>query len=402
MTVAAQPETRLYTRAAVAGMCVSFVLIGALQAMYGPAIPAMMARFELSAAAVGTALSAHFIGALLGVLATPMLRRRMTNRSFLFLALVVMAAGSLAFAAVPAWPLAVVAAFVIGLGFGGIDVGVNELFTEAYGEHSHGMLNLLHANFGVGALLGPLLVGYLGAAYPWAFVICGVLSLVLLLAVLGVGGGPHVTASGGVGRITAGCWGVATLFVVFYVFHVGTETGVGGWETGHLVHLGWATATAATATSAFWLAMTVTRFVVVPLARWLTAQQILLASCVIMLVGALGAHWSVLAPVAYLIVGIGVAPLFPTGLVWLKQMLPHLPNITAYVIAASMLGGLSATVLGAAADVFGMGSIPTVLSLIAAGCLVSALAIAVLGRIPGARRPSRSVRGNQRRTQCVQ
>lgn len=376
MTVPAQSKKRLYTRPAVAGMCVSFVLIGALQAMYGPAIPAVMARFELSAGAAGTAFSMHSIGTLLGVLATPMLRHQMTNRLFLSLSLVVIAAGSLTFAAMPAWLLAVVAAFVAGLGSGGIDVGVNELFAEAYGEHSHGMLNLLHANFGVGAMLGPLLVGYLGAAYAWAFMICGVLSLVLLLPMVGVGGGRNVTESGNVGRVIAR-WRIVALFVIFYVFQVGIESGVGGWETGHLVHLGWSATIAAMATSAFWLAMTVTRFVVAPLARWLTAQQILLVSCVITLVGISGAHWSTVAPVAYVITGIGVAPLFPTGLVWLKQVLPHLPNITARIIAASMLGGLSSTVLGAAADLFGMDSIPTVLSLIAAGCLTSALAIAV-------------------------
>lgn len=362
-----------HSRTALAGMFTSFVLIGALQAMYGPAIPAVVSRFGLSAGAAGWALSAHFVGALIGVLATPALRRRMPDRVFLGGSLVVMAVGLAAFAAAPAWLLAVAAAFLAGTGWGGIDVGVNEVFTESY---SHGMLNVLHALFGVGAIFGPLLVGALGAGYVWGFVLVGALSAALLLAFRGIAGGPQPAQRGGATRV-ASVWRMIALFMVFYVLHVGVESGVGGWETGHLVHLGWSVAAAATATSTFWLSMTLTRFAVAPLARWLSAQQIVLGGTALMLVGSIGAHWAALAPVAYVLVGVGVAPLFPTGLVWLKQVLPHVPNIIPYVIALSMLGGLAPTALGTTADVFSLDAIPTALTVLSAVCLLAAVVIAM-------------------------
>ncbi|MFC7728502.1 MFS transporter [Actinomadura keratinilytica] len=354
-------------------MCVSFVVIGALQAMYGPAVPAMRERFGLSSGEVGLALSVHFVGALLGVLCTPRLRR-VGNRLFLVSALTTIAVGCLGFAAAPVWPLALAAAFVAGIGFGWIDVGVNELFIEFYGADSTGVLNLLHGNFGVGAVLGPLLVGALpGRNYMWAFVVCAVLSLAVLASVGSVSGGPRTAPTGdvrwaAVGRMTA-------LFMIFFVLHVGVESGIGGWETSHLVSLGWATGSAAMATSTFWLAMTAVRFAISPVARHFTAQSILMASIAVMTAGLVLAHWGPAAPVGYFLAGLGVGPLFPTGLVWLTEKLPGIPGITSYVIALSMLGGVLPSVVGGSVERWGPDVIPTVLAVMSFGALLVALAV---------------------------
>lgn len=370
------------------GMCVSFAVIGALQAMYGPALPAMRERFDISSGGVGLALSMHFVGALLGVLCTPQLRKT-GNRAFLVLALGTTAVGCLAFAAAPLWPVALVAAFVVGVGFGWIDVGVNELFIEFYGSGGTGMLNLLHGIFGAGAVLGPLLVGALPQQmYMWSFVVCAGLCLAILPTVGGISGGPIRRASAtvhwaAVGRMTA-------LFMVFFVLHVGVESGVGGWETSHLVSLGWAAAPAAMAASTFWLALTGIRFAISPIARFFTAQQIVLASVVMILIGTLLAHWSPAAPVGYFLTGIGVGPLFPTGLIWLNEKLPGIPGATSYVIALSMLGGVLPSLIGGAAERWGLGVIPTALTILGVGCLVTALVIRSLAALRAPDHPSTS------------
>ncbi|HEY0447857.1 MFS transporter [Actinophytocola sp.] len=376
--------TRL-TRTAVAGMCLSFIVIGALQAAYGPAVPAMRARFGISDAEVGLALSAHFVGALLGVLGTPALRRRVSNRVFLALALATMIAGSLLFAGAPAWPVALAAAMLGGVGFGWIDVGVNEMFLEAYGNESTGMLNALHATFGIGAVLAPLLVGALPDGwYPVAFIACAALSAVALGTVSGVRGrrepGP---VPGAARRATA--WRLTVVFGVFFALHVGVESGVGGWETAHLVALGWTASAAAAATSTFWLAMTAVRFAVHPLARRFSAEQILFGSIVTMLLGVALAFVAPLAPVGYALAGVGVGPLFPTGLVWLSQ---KVPGVTSYVIAASMLGGVFPSVLGGAVELWGMTAVPGSLTVLSILCLACALAIR--GRHHRPRYPARA------------
>ncbi|MFC4907637.1 MFS transporter [Actinomadura gamaensis] len=387
--------TRL-DRTAVAGMCVSFTVIGVLQALYGPAAPAMRERFGISSGAVGLALSVHFVGGLLGVLCTPRLRRA-GNRLFLGTALTTIAVGCSGFALAPTWPTALVAAFVAGVGFGWIDVGVNELFIEYYGtggRNSTGMLNLLHGNFGVGAVLAPLLVGALpGRMYPWAFAACAALSLAVLGTVKGVAGGPvHVPSEGvrwaAAGRLTA-------LFMVAFVLHVGVESGIGGWETSHLTGLGWTHGPAAMATSTFWLAMTGVRFAISPVARHFTAQRLLLACLVAMLAGLLLAHVGPVAPAGYFLAGLGVGPLFPTGLVWLTEKMPGVGGVTSYVIAASMLGGVLPSAIGAAAERWGTTAIPTALALMAAGALATALAIRAL---PATARSKAPIDADHRRT----
>lgn len=81
-------------------------MIGALQALYGPAIPALRDEFGISPAVAGLSLSAHFVGALLGVLIYHLLRGRLNNRVLLGGSYVLMAAGAAAFAFSPSWALA--------------------------------------------------------------------------------------------------------------------------------------------------------------------------------------------------------------------------------------------------------------------------------------------------------
>ena len=48
--------------------------------------------------------------------------------------------------------------FLIGLANGGIDIGANAIIVELNRERLASALNYLHVLFGVGALLGPLIV----------------------------------------------------------------------------------------------------------------------------------------------------------------------------------------------------------------------------------------------------
>jgi predicted MFS family arabinose efflux permease len=57
------------------------ILIGTAQAYYGPAIPSLRRQFEISAATAGTALGAHFLGAVLGAVFWGVLEHRITRRT---------------------------------------------------------------------------------------------------------------------------------------------------------------------------------------------------------------------------------------------------------------------------------------------------------------------------------
>src|ERR1700744_5836852 len=68
------------TPVALAGCCAAFVLIGAMQALYGPAIPAFRSRFGVSPSVAGLGLSADFAGALIGIVLFHLLRSRLGDR----------------------------------------------------------------------------------------------------------------------------------------------------------------------------------------------------------------------------------------------------------------------------------------------------------------------------------
>lgn len=378
----AAEEARVFSPAAVVASCVGFVLIGALQALYGPAIPAFRDEFGLSPSAAGLGLSAHFIGGVAGVLLFDRLYGRMGNRTILGASYLLMALGAAGFALAPNWPVGLAAALLAGLGFGGIDYGLNQLFAVGFGKRSTAMLNILNAHFGIGAILGPALIGAVGAEhYPAVFLAFAAANLPLLLCLRGVRDRAPLTATPDEGTAQAGgsalgrsLASVLGVFVALYVLHVGIEAGVGGWEPTHLETVGYSAGAAATATSVYWLMLTVGRFLVVPVALRYSPQTIITVSCAGMTVCLLLAVIPWLAPFAYAGVGLFMAPIFPTGLPWLNAAAPRARSAGALVIAASMVGGVAAgPTLGKAIEWSGVRAVPLLLCVVSALCLLATL-----------------------------
>ncbi|MFD8227276.1 MFS transporter [Streptomyces massasporeus] len=371
----------VFSRAAVVASCVGFVLIGALQALYGPAIPAFRTEFGLSPSAAGLGLSAHFVGGVAGVLLFDRLYGRVGNRRILGSSYLLMAVGAAGFALAPDWPTALVAALLAGFGFGGIDYGLNQLFAVGFGHRSTAMLNILNAHFGIGAILGPAVIGAVGSEhYRAVFLAFALANLPLLLGLRGVRS--HVPApagdeAGGGAVLGRSLGSVLAVFVALYVLHVGIEAGVGGWEPTHLETVGYGAGMAATATSVYWLMMTVGRFLVAPLALRFSAQTIITVSCAGMTVCLPAATVPALAPYAYAGVGLFIAPIFPTGLPWLNRAAPRARRAGALVIAASMAGGVAAgPALGKAIEWFGVRAVPLLLCGVSALCLAATLWLA--------------------------
>ncbi|MDX5570287.1 MFS transporter [Streptomyces sp. ID05-04B] len=375
--------------------CFGFVLIGVLQALYGPSIPALREEFGLSPSAAGLGLSAHFAGGVAGVLLFDRRFGRTGNRRILAVAYLLMAAGAAGFALAPDWPLAILAALLAGIGFGGIDYGLNRLFATGFGRRSTAMLNILNAHFGVGAILGPALIGIVGSEhYPALFLVFALANLPLLLCLRGVRDHAPQPASAdtasadtasaetearapytGAGTpVGAALRSVLAVFVTLYVLHVGIEAGVGGWEPTHLESVGYGAGAAATATSVYWLMMTVGRFLAAPIALRLSAQTIITVSCAGMTACLLLAAIPDVAPYAYAGVGLFIAPIFPTGLPWLSRVAPGARRAGAIVMAASMLGGVAAgPALGKIIEWSGVRAVPLILAAVSAACLAATL-----------------------------
>ncbi|XUL92015.1 MFS transporter [Streptomyces galilaeus] len=374
---------RLFARSAAVASCVGFVLIGMLQSLYGPAIPGLRHEFGLSPSAAGLGLSLHFAGGVAGVLAFNAVHSRVSNRALLAWGYGLMAVGGAGFALAPNWPFALAAAFLCGFGFGGIDYGLNQLFAVGFGDRSTAMLNVLNAHYGIGAVLGPALVAWLGPDdYPYAFGACAVLAAALVFAGSSgvrtrVSDGPPVaTGSGGLGlsRVLVG-------FLVLYILNVAVETSVGGWEPTHLETVGYTATVAASATSVYWLMMTAGRFLVVPVTLRYSLERILTVCAVGMTVCLLLTLVKGVAPVAYAGVGLFIAPVFPTGFAWLTRALPQAERAGAWVIAASNVGGVAAPpLLGVGIEASGIHAVPWLLTALSGASLLATLRLIRLTR----------------------
>jgi fucose permease len=269
--------------------------------------------------------------------------------------------------------VALAAAFLGGLGFGGIDYGLNQLFAVGFGKKSTAMLNVLNAHFGIGAVLGPAVVAWLGPDdYAYAFAGCAVLAAALALTTNGIRTKEAAGVPSEAPSVKLGPSPILIGFIALYILNVAVEAGIGGWEPTHLETVGYSATVAASATSVYWLMMTVGRFLVVPITLKYSPERILTVCAAGMTVCLLLALVTPAAPLAYAGVGLFIAPVFPTGLPWLNRALPQSTRAGAWVIAASMIGGVAAPpLLGVGIEASGIHAVPWLLTAGSAASLVA-------------------------------
>jgi fucose permease len=240
------------------------------------------------------------------------------------------------------------------------------------------MLSILNAHYGVGAIAGPLLISLLGGHnYPYAFAGTALLLVAvgLVLRTVGDGESAHDVAEKGaaVGR-TRILLPIIVAFLALYALQVAVETGVGAWEPTYLQLFGRGAQYAANATSAYWLMLTVGRFLVAPLTlRW-SEPTIVCVSCLGTTACLALAAVPSLAPYALAGVGLFNAPVFPAGLPWLNRATSGVRWAATAAILAANVGGVAAgPLLGLAIEVFGGGSVPWTLTVTSAVCVVLAV-----------------------------
>lgn len=378
----------LFNRTATVAACVGFVLLGALQAYYGPAIPALRARFGLAPSGAGLALSMLLGGAAAGVLVGGTLHRHVRNSRLLITSFLVMAGGALGFALSPNWFCALAASLISGLGAGGMDYGLNQLFATGFGRRSPAMLGILNAFFGVGAVAGPITINLLGAHnYRYAFAATAVLLVIACAFFRSVRDAEPRRAAEVAETAPAAETSTTTpsapirsvipivvAFLALYALQVTIETGVGAWEPTYLQLLGHSASFAANATSAFWLGLTVGRFLLAPLTlRW-SEPVIVCVSCLGTTICLAFAVIPAFAPYALAGAGLFNAPVFPAALPWLHRSAPNVRWAGTGAILTANLGGMAAgPLLGLAIEVFGSGSMPWALTITSVVCVALAV-----------------------------
>jgi fucose permease len=365
----------LLSKTALAGVAACFLLMGAVVGGYGPLLEHLSRRFEISLAVAGAIFSAHFAGALIAVFVSMWAMERVSGRISIWVALGSFGLGCAVVALAPAWPAFLAGVFVVGFGFGGLDLGLNQLVAHSEGRRRSAVLNGLNGAFGLGAVAGPILISRLGRDhFSLLYFGAAVFALALFPAVAGIRGRLPVTPRTSNYRPGA----LVGLFIIAFVFYVGLEIGVGGWMTSHLESLGRQSVEAASLTSGFWLAMAVGRLLAVLIPDRIPPPAVVISGTAIASIALLCALNSTAAPIAYIVTGLAIAPVFPTGLVWLTRLRPGDSRATSWMFPATMVGGgVIPAGIGIVIASVGLGWAPAVLSAVGI-CTIAAFVLAGL------------------------
>jgi len=356
------------TRVAFVAIAAIFFLMGVLASAYGPLLEHLSRRFDVTLAVAGGALSTHFAGALLGVLASMRAMQRVSSRIFVPASLTLLGLGCAGVALASSWPAFLAGVLVIGLGFGALDIGCNQLVAHSEGERRTASLNALNGTFGIGAVAGPILVSTVGRTHM-ALLYGGAAAVAFALwpLVTGISGRLPFTLSRATGRSGL----LLVIFMSAFALYVGIETGIGGWMPSHLESIGLPSLAAATVTSGFWLALAVGRLLAALIPARVPENAVVITGTAAAAVALLFALIPAVAPVAYIAAGLAIAPIFPTGIVWLAKLRPGDARATSWLFPAAMVGGaIIPGGIGAVIARLGIGSAPAMLSLVAVGCLV--------------------------------
>lgn len=366
------------SRTALAGIAACFLLMGALAAAYGPLLEHLARRFDISLPVAGEVFSAHFAGALVGVVVAMWAMERASGRRTVWAALGCLGLGCAGVALASSWPAFLAGVFVIGIGFGGLDLGLNQLVAHSEGPRRSALLNALNGAYGFGAIAGPILISRLGEQHL-ALLYGGatVLAVALLPAAAGISGRLPVKPRKGAGRPGL----LVGIFLVAYIFYVGTETGVGGWMTSHLESVGLQSLDAASLTSGFWLATALGRLLAALIPDRVPPSVVVITGSAIASVALLVALSGRAAPIAYVVTGFAIAPIFPTGIAWLAKLRPGDSRSTSWLFPASMVGGVVIPgAIGVTIAWLGIGSAPAILALAAIGTLAAFSLAGLKGR----------------------
>jgi MFS transporter, FHS family, glucose/mannose:H+ symporter len=156
------------------------------------------------------------------------------------------------------------------------------------------------------------------------------------------------------------------IFVIAIVLYVGFENGVGGWMTSHLESVGVRSTQAAGATSGFWLALVTGRVLMFAMPARISEATIVLTGSAVATVALLLASIGPIAPFAYVVAGLFIAPIFPTTIVWLARLRPGDSRATSWLYPAASIGGtLGPGAIGLVVAGFGVRVTPVVLAVVA-------------------------------------
>ena len=331
----------------------AFVSLGLPDGVLGVAWPSLRRGFDRPIDQLGLILLSMTAGYLASSFSAGAILERLGVGRLLVTSCLLVAASAAAWAATPWWPLIVAGGFVSGLGAGAIDAAVNAFAAARFTPR---VITWLHACWGLGAMIGPLVMtAVIASGHGWRRGY-----LLLAASLLGMAACFQLTL--GLWELPAADAGAATAGsvagrlrdalreprvranAVLFFLYAGAEASAGQWAYSLLTEArGMAPAAAGVAASAYWGSIFVGRLAfgavahhVAPptLLRLGTAGAPLAALAVCLTRGGAGAFAGLFA------LGLLLAPIFPLLIAETPARVGerHAPHAIGFQISAATLG----------------------------------------------------------------
>lgn len=346
-------------------------LIGLNGGANGVILPGLGAFYHVGDAVIGLLFLVSSLGYFLSALSCGLLAERLGLRWLLGLGIVITLLGMICFVLQLPFVLLLFGRLCLGLGFGIIETGFN-IYIIAL-PRSSVLLSYLHAFYGVGALVGPLLVTAIFALlWGWnvTYLVLAAFGLLLLIGIILFMRGPSTaqavnvedTRAEGSSLVAALALPIVWLAALFLLVYVGIETSVGSWAYSFLLEeRRQGTVTAGWIVSCYWLGLTLGRFLIQRQAERLGIGSVaLMFGCILSLIIGLLAVWlipeGIAAALGFCFIGFSLAPIYPLTVAILPRLVPAWLAASAISLLVSIsiiglalfpwLAGILAQVLG--------------------------------------------------------
>jgi len=332
-----------------------FIVLGMSGGLLGVAWPSIRDSFGLSLDAVGTLMIAATAGYLLSSFSTGSVLSRVGVGTLLMVSSVVAGVGLLGYSLAPAWRAMVLLGLLVGMGGGAIDAGLNTYFAT---NHSASLMNWLHACFGLGSALGPLIMTTvlgMGRSWRWGYGVVGVLQALFALCFVftrdqwrlagpKLAGASSSSPAGKVSSVDTLRLPLVWLGIALFFIFTGTEVAAGQWLYSLFTEArGVAPGTAGLWVSVYWGSLTVGRIVFGVVVDRLGVVSSLRVSMLGVICGAALIWWNPTDALSFLglgLMGFGLAPIFPSLIASTPERLgaEHAAQAIGFQVAAASLG----------------------------------------------------------------
>lgn len=336
---------------------IAFISLGLPDGLLGVAWPSIRANFSRSLNSLGIWMFASMVGYMSSSFVAGRMMAKLGVGGLLAASCAMTGAALLGYTLAPVWWVVVALGVLAGLGAGAIDAGINTYIAANFGE---GLMQWLHASFGVGITLGPIIMTAglnVFHAWRWGYVVVGSAQLLLALCFLLTiamwqqrGGPPKPDAE----RLLTdyrtplldtlrqpSVW----LSILLFFFYTGIEIGLGAWAYTLLTKSrGIETTLAGLFAGSYWFTFTVGRVLAGLYARRIGVHKLITGGLALALTGMLLLWWNPSQTVSLLgvaLTGFAVAPIFPALVSGTSGRVSprHAANTIGMQIGAAGLGG---------------------------------------------------------------